>query len=66
MHKNNQKIRDEIIDIIRDKTEMGVDQILDERFKFNTLSNSGMENLKECVQSKDYSRSFIKIKASYR
>ena len=31
--KNNQKFKDEIIDFIRDKTELGVDQISDKRFK---------------------------------
>ena len=66
LYKNNQKFKDEIIDFIRDKTELGVDQFLDKRFKYNTLNNLGRENLKECVQSKDYTRSLMKILSSYR
>ena len=66
LYKNNQKIKDEIIDFITDKTELGIDQILDKRFKYNNLNNLGRENLKECVQSKDYPGSLIIIIASYK
>ena len=64
IYKNNQKFEDEIINFTRDKTELAVDQILDKRFKYSTLNNLGRENLKECVQSKDYTRRLSKIKAS--
>ena len=64
LYKNIQTFKDEIIDFIRDKTELGVDLILDKRFKYNTLNNLGRENIKECVQSKDYTRNLIKIIAS--
>ena len=58
-YKNNQKFKDKIIDIIRDKTELDVDQILDKRFKYNTLNKLGREKLKDCVQSEDYTRTSI-------
>ena len=66
LYKKNQKTKDETIDFIRDKTELGVDQILDKKPNYNTFNNLGRENLKECVQSKDYTRTLIKIIASYR
>ena len=65
LYKNNQKFKDEIIDFIRDKTELSVDQILDKRFKYKSLNNLGRANLKECVHSRDYTRSLIKIIASH-
>ena len=66
LYTNNQKFKEEIIDFIRDKTELSADQILDKRFKYDTLNNLGRENLKGCVQSKDYTRSLIKNRASCR
>ena len=33
LYKSNQKFRDEIIDLVEDKTELSIDQILDKRFK---------------------------------
>ena len=65
LYKNNKKFKDEVIDFIRDKTELGVDKILDKGFKYNSLDNLGRENPKECVHAKDYTRGLNKIIASY-
>ena len=66
LYKNNQKFREEVINIVGDKTGLGNDQILDKRYKYNTLIKLGMEVLGMFTFSKDHARSLIEIIASYK
>ena len=52
---------DEIINFVGDKARLSNEKILDERYKFNTLSKLGMETLAKFVCSRDYTRSLIEI-----
>ena len=61
LYKNNQKFKDETINFIRDEIELSNKNILDKRFKHNTLNKLGMENLAKFAFSKDHAGSLIGI-----
>ena len=65
-YKINQIFRDEIINFVREETELSYRNILDKRFKHNTLIKLGMETLAKFVFSKDHARSLVGIMASYK
>ena len=44
----NEEFRDEIINFVRDKTELDLDMILDKRYKTNMLNMTGKKYLAEC------------------
>ena len=44
---------EEIINFVRDKKELDLELILDERCKTNTLNTLGNKYLAECITSKD-------------
>ena len=44
-YKNNQKFKNEIMNFVRDETELSDKNILDKKFKHNSLNKLGMETL---------------------
>ena len=62
---NNDEFRDEIINFVRDKTELDLEVILDRRYKTNTLNTMGKKYLTECVASKKNTKDVIEILAKY-
>ena len=66
LYKNNQKFKDEVINFIRDETELSNEKILDKRFIYNTVNRLGKETLAKFAFSKDHARSLIEIIASYK
>ena len=65
LYINNEKIREEIINFVKDKKELDLDLILDERCKTNTLNTLGNKYLAECLASKDNTKDLIEIMAKY-
>ena len=57
--------REEIVNFVRDKTELDLEVILDRRFKTNTLSTLGKECLAKCILSKDNTKDLIEILAKF-
>ena len=47
--------------MVEDKAELDIEEILDKRFKYNTLNNLGMETLAKFAFSKDYTKDLIEI-----
>ena len=66
LYKNNQKFRDEIINLIGDKAGLSNDKILDKRFKSNTLNRLGKEPLAKLVCSKEYIMTLIELLATFK
>ena len=66
LYKHNQKSRDEVISFVGDNTGLGIEKILDKRYKYKTLNKLGMEVLGMFTFSKDHARSLIEIIASYK
>ena len=65
LYGNNEEFRDEIINFIRDKTELGLEVILDRRYKTNMLNMMGKKYLVEYITSKDNTKDIIEILARY-
>ena len=65
LYGNNEEFRDEIINIIRDKTELDLEVILDRRYKTNMLNMMGKKCLVEYITSKDKTKDIIEILARY-
>ena len=65
LYGNNDEFRDEIINFVRDKTELDLEVILDRRYKTNTLNTMGKKYLTECVASKKNTKDVIEILAKY-
>ena len=63
--KNSEEFRNEIIDFVRDKTEIDLEVILDRRYKTNMLNMTGKKYLTECVAPKDNTKDVIEILAKY-
>ena len=53
LYGNNEEFREEIINFARDKKELDLKEILDRRYKTNTLNTTGKEYLARCILSKD-------------
>ena len=53
LFKNNQKFREKIINFVRDKAGWSNEQIIDKRYKYNTLNRLGRENLNTFIWSRD-------------
>ena len=64
MYKNNQKFKDEIVNVFRYETELSNKNNIENRFKHNTLIKLGMETLAKIVFSKDHARFLIEIMTS--
>ena len=52
LYGNNEDFREEIINFVRNKTELDLEVILDRRYKTNALNTTGKKYLTECVASK--------------
>ena len=65
LYVNNEEFREEIVNFVRDKTELDLEVILDRRYKTNTLNNLGKEYLAKCVLSKDNTKDLIEILAKF-
>ena len=65
LYGNNDEFRDEIINFVRDKTELDLEVISDRRYKTNTLNTTGKKYLTECVASKDNTKDVIEVLAKY-
>ena len=65
LYGNNEEIREESINFFRDKKELDLKEILDRRYKSNTLNTLGKEYLAKCIQSKDKTKDLIKILAKF-
>ena len=65
LYENNEEFREEIINFVRDKTELDLEVILDRRYKTNTFNTTGKKYLTECVASKDNTKDIIEILAKY-
>ena len=62
---NNEELREEIINFVKDKKELYLDLILDKRCKTNTLNTLGNKYLTECITSKDNTKDLIEVMAKY-
>ena len=65
LYGNNEKSRDEIVNFVRDKTELDLDMILDKRYKTNMLNMTGKEYLAKYITCKDNTRDLIEILAKF-
>ena len=65
LYGNNEELREEIINFVRDKKELDLALILDKRCKTNTLNTLGNKYLAECITSKDKSKDLIEIMVKY-
>ena len=65
LYEINEEFRQEIINFVRDKTELDHEVILDRRYKTNTLNTTGKKYLIECLASKDNTKDVIEILANY-
>ena len=65
LYENNEEIRNEIINFIRDKRELDHEVILDRRYQTNMLNMTGKKYLAEYITSKDNTKDIIKILARY-
>ena len=64
-YENSEEVRDEIINFVRDKTELDLDTILDKRYKTNMLNITGKKYLAEYIMCKDNTRDLIEILAKF-
>ena len=53
LYRNNEEFREEIINFVRNKKELDLELMLDNRCKINTLNTLGNKYLAECMTSKD-------------
>ena len=58
LYDNNEKIRGENINFVRDIALLNDEEILDKTFKPNTLKMLGKKYLAKCILSKDYTKIF--------
>ena len=65
LYGNNEELRDEIINFIRDKTELDLEVILDRRYNTNMLNMMGKKYLVEYNTSKDNTKEIIEILTRY-
>ena len=65
LYGNNEEVRDEVINFVKDKKELDLDLILDKRRKTNTLNTLRNKNLAQCITSKDNTKDLIEIMAKY-
>ena len=65
LYINNEEFREEIIKLVKDKKDLDLNLILDERCKTNTLNTLGNKYLTECITSKDNTKDLIEIMAKY-
>ena len=65
LYVNNEEFGEEIVNFVRDKTELDLEVILDRRYKTNTLNTLGKEYLAKCILSKDNTEDLIEILAKY-
>ena len=65
LYGNNEEVREEIINFVRDKKELDLKEILDRRYKTNTLNTTGKEYLARCILSKDNTKILNEILAKY-
>ena len=65
LYGNNEEFREESINFVRDKKEIDLELILDERCKTNTLNTLGNKYLAECITSKDNTKDLNEIMAKY-
>ena len=65
LYGNKEELREEIINFVRDKTELDLEVILDRRYKTNTLNTLGKEYLAICILSKDNTKDLIEILAKF-
>ena len=65
LYEKNGEFREEIINFVRDKKELDLKEILDRRYKTNTLNTTGKEHLAKCILSKDNTKYLIEILAKY-
>ena len=65
LYGNNEEFRDEILNFIRDKTELDLEVILDRKYKTNILKMTGKKYLVEYITSKDNNKDIIEILARY-
>ena len=61
LYGNNEEFREEIVNFVRDKTELDFELILGKRCKTNTLNTLGNKYLEECIISKDNTKDLIEI-----
>ena len=65
IYVNIEEFREEIVNFVRDKTELDLEVILDRRYKTSTLNTLGKEYLAICILSKDNTKDFIEILAKF-
>ena len=65
LYINNDEIREEIVNLVKDKKELDLNLILDKRCKTNTLNTLGNKYLTECITSKDNTKDLIEIMVKY-
>ena len=65
LYENNEEFRNEIINFVRDKKELGLEVILDRRYKTNVLKMTGKKYLAEYITSEDNTKDIIEILARY-
>ena len=65
LYGNNKEFREEIINFVRDKTELDLEVILDRRYKTNKLNTLGKEYLAKSILSKDNTKVLIGILAKF-
>ena len=66
LYRKNERLRDEISNFVGDKIGLSNDQIIDKRYKYNTLYMLGREHLNKCVQSTDNTKILIEILAHHK
>ena len=59
------EFREETINFVRDRKELDLKEILDRRYKSNSLNTTGKLYLARCILSKDNTKDVIKILAKY-
>ena len=65
LYVNNEEFTEEIVNFVRDKTELDLEVILDRRYKTNTLNTLGKEYLAKSILSKDNTKDLIEILAKF-
>ena len=65
LYVNNEKIRNEIINYVKNKMQLNFDGILYKRCKNNILNTLGNKYLEECIKSEDNTKYVIEILGKY-
>ena len=63
LYGNNEEFREEMINFVRDKTELDLEVILNRRYKTDTLNTLGKEYLAKFIRSKNNTKDLIEILA---